>query len=62
MTAFLAEGDALVLYSDGVTEAIVDGEELGVAGLKRMSRRRASARELVERGHERRRHAVTVRA
>jgi serine phosphatase RsbU (regulator of sigma subunit) len=32
----LEPGDTLVLYSDGVTEALVDGEELGVAGLRRM--------------------------
>jgi phosphoserine phosphatase RsbU/P len=48
MTTFLAEGDALVLYSDGVTEAVVDGEELGVAGLKRMLAKTTSARELVD--------------
>src|SRR5687767_9004270 len=32
----LDEGDALVLYSDGVSEAVVDGEELGVRGLRRL--------------------------
>jgi sigma-B regulation protein RsbU (phosphoserine phosphatase) len=32
----LAPGDTLVLYSDGVTEALVDGEELGVGGLRSM--------------------------
>lgn len=32
----LGEDDALVLYSDGVTEAMVDGEELGVEGLRRL--------------------------
>jgi len=47
-TTFLGEGDALVLYSDGVTEAVVDGEELGVAGLKRMLAKTTSARELVD--------------
>lgn len=30
----LREGDTLVLYSDGVTEALVDGKELGVCGLR----------------------------
>ena len=35
-TTQLEEGDALVLYSDGVSEAVVDGAELGVAGLKGM--------------------------
>ena len=29
----LGEGDSLVLYSDGVTEAEIDGEELGLYGL-----------------------------
>lgn len=48
MSTSLAEGDALVLYSDGVTEAIVDGEELGVPGLKRMLASTTSARELVD--------------
>jgi len=32
----LADGDSLVLYSDGVTEADVDGEELGVCGLRQV--------------------------
>lgn len=32
----LAPGDALVLYSDGVTEAEVDGRELGVRGLREL--------------------------
>ena len=32
----LDEGDTLVLYSDGVTEAVVDGRELGVSGLREM--------------------------
>jgi phosphoserine phosphatase RsbU/P len=35
-TTQLEDGDTLVLYSDGVTEAIVDGEELGVHGLRAM--------------------------
>lgn len=36
VTTTLEEGDALVLYSDGVTEASVDGEELGVGGLRQI--------------------------
>lgn len=36
-TMHLERGDALVLYSDGVTEAIVDGEELGVLGVRARS-------------------------
>jgi phosphoserine phosphatase RsbU/P len=35
-TTSLGEGDSLVLYSDGVTEASVDGEELGVYGLRKI--------------------------
>ena len=35
-TLQMNEGDALVLYSDGVTEAMVDGEELGVRGLRHL--------------------------
>jgi len=33
-TLHLDRGDTLVLYSDGVTEAIVNGEELGICGLR----------------------------
>ena len=47
-TTQLGEGDALVLYSDGVTEAIVDDDELGVAGLKRILASTTSAREVVD--------------
>ena len=36
VTHKLEEGDALVLYSDGVSEAVVDGKELGVCGLRRL--------------------------
>jgi sigma-B regulation protein RsbU (phosphoserine phosphatase) len=36
VTTRLRDGDALVLYSDGVTEASVDGEELGVWGLREL--------------------------
>lgn len=35
-TTRLEEGDALVLYSDGVTEAEIAGEQLGVCGLERV--------------------------
>lgn len=48
VTTWLEEGDSLVLYSDGVTEAVVDGEELGVRGLKRLLAKTTSARELVD--------------
>lgn len=47
-TTQLEEGDALVLYSDGVTEAVVEGEELGVQGLKRLLSRTTSATALVD--------------
>ncbi|HYC87776.1 MAG TPA: PP2C family protein-serine/threonine phosphatase [Thermoanaerobaculia bacterium] len=35
-TTLLDEGDTLVLYSDGVTEAVLEEEELGVQGLRAM--------------------------
>ena len=35
-TTQLGENDALLLYSDGVTEACVEAEELGVKGLKKL--------------------------
>jgi serine phosphatase RsbU (regulator of sigma subunit) len=38
-TTFLAEGDTLILYSDGVTESQCDGEELGVHGLRALVQR-----------------------
>jgi serine phosphatase RsbU (regulator of sigma subunit) len=47
MTTQLEEGDAVVLYSDGVSEAVVDGGELGVCGLKRLLAKTTSAHELV---------------
>lgn len=37
-TLHLGEGDSLVLYSDGVTEAEIDGQELGVCGLEEIVR------------------------
>jgi sigma-B regulation protein RsbU (phosphoserine phosphatase) len=36
VTTTLGENDALVLYSDGVIEACVDGDELGVRGLREL--------------------------
>ncbi len=47
-TTWLSEGDALVLYSDGVTEAVVGDGELGVAGLKKLLANTTSARKLVD--------------
>jgi phosphoserine phosphatase RsbU/P len=35
-TTHLEPGDALLLYSDGVTESLLDGEELGVEGLRKL--------------------------
>lgn len=35
-TTHLEPEDALLLYSDGVTESLVDGEELGVQGLRKL--------------------------
>jgi phosphoserine phosphatase RsbU/P len=37
-TTRLEEGDSLVLYSDGVTESVRNGEELGVCGLRKLVR------------------------
>lgn len=48
ITTNLAEGDSLVLYSDGVTEAIVDGEELGVTGLRTLLAHAKSPAAIVE--------------
>ena len=44
VTTILGDGDALVLYSDGVTEATRDGEELGVRGLRHIMRGETNAR------------------
>ena len=43
----LDEGDALVLYSDGVSEAVVDGRELGVCGLRRLLAQSTSPQQLL---------------
>jgi sigma-B regulation protein RsbU (phosphoserine phosphatase) len=47
-STLLEEGDTLVLYSDGVTEAIVDGEELGVQGLRALLGRGVTPEALLE--------------
>jgi len=39
ITLHLDEGESLILYSDGVTESAIDGEELGVDGLRAIVRR-----------------------
>ena len=45
----LHEGDTLVLYSDGVTEALVEGCELGVRGLRELLARGVPPEEVLER-------------
>jgi sigma-B regulation protein RsbU (phosphoserine phosphatase) len=46
----LERGDAIVLYSDGLTESQVDDDELGVSGLRHaLSGRHRSARDLATR-------------
>ena len=45
----LGEGDTLVLYSDGVTEAVVDGEEMGVHGLRSLLASGVTPEEVLER-------------
>ena len=47
VTTTLDEGDTLVLYSDGVTEAMVDGEELGVGGLRALLARGTSPEDVL---------------
>jgi phosphoserine phosphatase RsbU/P len=47
ITTQLEEGESLVLYSDGVSEAFVDECELRVEGLKQMLATTTSAHELV---------------
>lgn len=47
-TRCLEKGDALVLYSDGVSEAIVDGAELGVEGLKAIVAKTTSPQAIVD--------------
>jgi sigma-B regulation protein RsbU (phosphoserine phosphatase) len=41
-------GDILILYSDGVTEATRDGEELGVCGLRRVVRKASTAKQILD--------------
>ncbi|HYK03889.1 MAG TPA: PP2C family protein-serine/threonine phosphatase [Thermoanaerobaculia bacterium] len=48
VTTTLDYGDALVLYSDGVTEATLDGEELGVCGLRRIARKATTAQGILD--------------
>lgn len=38
-TTRLEPGESILLYSDGVTESVIDGEELGVEGLRELVRR-----------------------
>jgi sigma-B regulation protein RsbU (phosphoserine phosphatase) len=47
-TTHLGDGDALVLYSDGITESAIDGEELGVCGLRRILRGTTDARAILD--------------
>lgn len=51
VTTTLEEGDTLVLYSDGVTEALVHGEELGVPGLRALLAGGTSPEHLLETLH-----------
>lgn len=51
VTTTLDYGDALILYSDGVTEATHEGEELGVCGLRRIVRKATSARGILDALH-----------
>lgn len=48
VTTTLDYGDTLILYSDGVTEATRDGEELGVCGLRRIARKATSAQGILD--------------
>ncbi|HYO77246.1 MAG TPA: PP2C family protein-serine/threonine phosphatase [Thermoanaerobaculia bacterium] len=48
VTTTLHYGDALVLYSDGITEATRDEEELGVSGLRSVVRTARTSREILE--------------
>lgn len=48
VSVYLEPGDTLVLYSDGVTEAVVDGEELGVHGLRALLASGVTPEEVLE--------------
>jgi serine phosphatase RsbU (regulator of sigma subunit) len=48
VTTTLDYGDALILYSDGVTEATLEGEELGVCGLRRIARKATTAQGILD--------------
>jgi serine phosphatase RsbU (regulator of sigma subunit) len=48
VTTTLDYGDSLILYSDGVTEATRDGEELGVCGLRRIARKATTAQGILD--------------
>lgn len=48
MTTHIGPGESLVLYSDGVSEAIIDGEELGVGGLRQRLAQCASPEHMLE--------------
>lgn len=47
ITTQLDLGDAVILYSDGVIEATRNGEELGVRGLKSITQKTTSAKEIL---------------
>jgi sigma-B regulation protein RsbU (phosphoserine phosphatase) len=44
----LGPGDSVVIYSDGVTEAEIDGEEIGVAGLRELLTRGVTPESVLE--------------
>jgi serine phosphatase RsbU (regulator of sigma subunit) len=48
ITTHLEHGDTLILYSDGVTEATRDGEELGVSGLRSIASPTTTARGILD--------------
>ncbi|HEX8252251.1 MAG TPA: PP2C family protein-serine/threonine phosphatase [Thermoanaerobaculia bacterium] len=48
ITTTLDDGDTLILYSDGITEATRGEEELGVRGLRQIVRTARTSREILE--------------